>query len=417
MSRRFLKRSILDFLLEAEANYPESPEAVHNSPLLNMIMSLDRDNLTRSFIERNCEAGEIIFKEHEPGNTMYLVWSGRVAIFKGDPSTPTILAFRSAGAIVGEMSVLDNQPRSATVVALDDVRLMGMNRHRFERLLQDYPLMSLTIMEMFSSRLRESDKARNTGELSEKKLKQEVSLLKDEKERLEKLDHLRQETTDLVIHDLRNPLNSIGVSLKMLDVFLPEDVMEKNKEILRIAQASCQHMQHLVDSLLDISRMDAGEIEFSIGELDLRPMMEESIRKFSIINTKNIRLETNIPEDLPLVSADREKIERILINLLDNAYKYTPDEGYIRLSAEQKKDMVQVCVIDNGTGIPKNERRRVFERFAQVPAERGKRRGFGLGLAYCKLAIERHLGEIWAEAGEDEIGSRFCFTLPIATFP
>ena len=417
MSRRYLTRSNLDILLAAESEYPESPEAAHDSPFLNMIMSLERGDLMKSFIERECEAGEIIFIEHEPGDTMYLVWSGRIAIFKGNPSAPTILAYRSAGAIVGEMSVLENQPRSATIVALDDVRLLEMNRYRFERLLQDYPLMSLTIMEMFSSRLRESDEARDTGELSEKKLRQQVSLLQDEKERLEKLDRLRQEMTDLVMHDLRNPLNSIGVSLKMLEVFLPEDIMEKNKEILKVAQASCQHMQHLVDSLLNISRMDAGEIEFSIGELDLRPIMEESMRKFSIINTKDICLETNIPEDLPLVSADRDKIERVLTNLLDNAYKYTPDKGYIHLSAERKKDMVQVCVVDNGPGIPEKERQRVFERFAQVPSERGKRRGFGLGLAYCKLAIERHQGEIWVEASEDEIGSCFCFTLPISTLP
>jgi len=413
MPRRLLTQPQLDKLIAAESDYPEPPEAAHNSPFLNMIMSLDRGDLARSFIERDCLPGEIIFEEDEPGDTMYLIWSGRVAIFMGKADAPTILAYRSAGAIMGEMAVLDNRPRSATVIALEHVKLLGMNRQRFERLLQDYPLMSLTILEMFSSRLRESDEARSTGELSEKKLIQQVSLLQDEKEKLEKLERLRQETTDLVIHDLRNPLNSIGVSLKMLSVFLPEDVMKKNQEILKIAQASCEHLQRLVDSLLDISRMDGGETKFLMGEVDLKPILEEVLRRFFVINTKEIKMETIYTGDLPAVYADREKIERVLMNLLDNAYKYSPDGGVIKLKASTRKDQVQVCVIDNGSGILEKDRERIFERFAQVPEENPIRRGFGLGLAYCKLAIERHQGKIWVEDGEDEIGSKFCFTLPI----
>jgi len=413
MPRRLLTQPQLKNIIAAESDYPISPEAAYNSPFLNMIMSLDRGDLARSFIERDCLPGEIIFEEDEQGDTMYLIWSGRVAIFMGNPDTPTILAYRSAGAIMGEMAVLENQPRSATVVALDDVHLLGMNRQRFESLLQDYPLMSLTIMEMFSSRLRESDEARSTGELSEKKLIQQMNHLQDEKEKQEKLERLRQETTDLVIHDLRNPLNSIGVSLKMLSAFLPEDVMQKNQEILKIAQASCEHLQRLVDSLLDVSRMEEGETIFMMGELDLKPILEEVMRRFLVINTKEIQMETVYEDDLPAVYADREKIERVLTNLLDNAYKYTPDKGSIKLNAIKKKDQVQVCIIDNGPGIPEKDRRRIFERFAQVPEENVIRRGFGLGLAYCKLAIERHQGKIWVEDSEGEIGSSFCFTLPI----
>lgn len=415
MSHQLLTQSQLDLLLAAESDYPESPESAYNSPFLHMIMSIDRGELMESFIEeRNCVPGEIIFKENESGDTMYLVWSGRVAIYKGDPDTPTILAYRGAGAIMGEMAVLENQPRSATVVALDNVRLLGMNRQRFEKLLQDNPLMSLTIMEMFSSRLRESDEARSTGELSEKQLIRQVSALQSEKEQLENLERLRQETTDLVIHDLRNPLNSISVSLKMLTFVLPEDVLEQNQEIINIAQASCERLQRLVDSLLDVSRMEAGETQFSFTEIDLSPLVEESVRRFSVLNTKGITIQTQISTDLPLVTADREKIERVITNLLDNALKYTPDNGEVDVKATRKGEFVQVCIMDTGPGIPEDERERVFERFTQVQTGRIRRRGFGLGLAYCKLAIERHNGQMWVEPGEDEIGSSFCFTLPIA---
>ncbi|HQN42545.1 MAG TPA: ATP-binding protein [Anaerolineaceae bacterium] len=127
-----------------------------------------------------------------------------------------------------------------------------------------------------------------------------------------------------------------------------------------------------------------------------------------------VELRVELPADLPPVLIDEEKIGRVLANLLDNAIKYTPPEGHVTISARQQNGQVAVMVTDTGPGIPAGERERVFERFAQVPGEGQKRRGFGLGLTFCRLTVEAHGGTIHVEAGPNDVGSRFVFTVPAA---
>ena len=122
----------------------------------------------------------------------------------------------------------------------------------------------------------------------------------------------------------------------------------------------------------------------------------------------------DLPEALPTASADRDKIERVVTNLVDNAVKYTPNGGQITLAARAEAEHLLLSVTDTGPGIPEEQRQRIFERFAQVKGDTRARRGFGLGLAYCRLAVEAHGGRIWVEPGPGGVGSRFAFTLPIS---
>ena len=269
MPPRIVKPSLLDHLLVSEAKHPFEPETLYDSPLQHLLVSADRRQLSESFIERNCLPGEIVILEGEAGDTMYLIWSGRVVIVKGDLESPTILDFRGASEIIGEMAILENQPRSASIIALEELRLLGLDRQHFEKLLRETPSVSLRIMETLSSRLRRSDEARSTDELSKKRLNQQVSALQSEKQRLEELQRLRQETTELIIHDLRNPLSVIALAMRMLSLMIPEEILQSNQELLGVAQASCDRMQRLVDSLLEVSRMEAGETRFMMSEVDL----------------------------------------------------------------------------------------------------------------------------------------------------
>jgi len=404
---------LVDDLMAARADHLEPSETGYTSPFTKLLVSTDRDQLSQSFIERSCARGEVVFCEGDEGDTMFLVWSGLVAIIKGEFSSPTILAYRGAGEIFGEMALLENQPRSASIIALEDTRLLGLNRERFEQLLRTTPSVSRSIMEILSARLRRMSEARSTGDLSEKRLHQEVTTLKSEKQRLEELQRLRQETTELIIHDLRNPLSAIAISLQMISLVLPEEVLKANSELLSIAQASTQRMQHLVDSLMEISRMETGEAHFEITAFSLKPMVEDLVQRTIILANSKVKLDADIAPDLPMIVADREKIERVLINLIDNALKYVPEQGHIQISAAQQNGSLQVCVSDTGPGIPAEDRERIFERFTQGTGQKIKRRGFGLGLAYCRLAIERHGGRIWVEEPAEGPGSRFIFTLPL----
>ena len=411
-----VSQQVLNHLLAAQADHPDTPEVPYTSSFIQLLVSADRGQLSQSFSEHRFAAGDVIFHEGAEGDSMFLVWSGRVAIVKGDLESPVILAYRIAGEIFGEMALLENQPRSASIIALEDTRLLELSRNRFEQLLSEQPAVSRSIMEVLSARLRHMTTVRSTGELSEKRLSKQVSVLESEKLRLEELQRLRQETTELIIHDLRNPLSAIAISLKMLTLVLPEAVLQANHELLEIAQTSTQRMQRLVDSLLEVSRMETGEAHFDMRSFNLGPLLHDVVQRNAILARKGVKIDTEIPFNLPIV-ADREKIDRVVVNLLDNALKYTPENGRIWVQAGQKAERVWVSISDTGPGIPAVDRERIFERFTQGSGEKLKRRGFGLGLAYCRLAVEGHGGRIWIQDGPNGIGSRFTFTLPLEQTP
>lgn len=412
----FVSQEVLNHLLAAQADHPDTPEVPYTSSFIQLLVSADRDQLSQSISELRFAAGEVIFHEGADGDSMFLIWSGRVATVKGDLESPVILAYRTAGEIFGEMALLENQPRSASIIALEDTRLLELSRSRFEQLLSEQPAISRSIMEVLSARLRHMTTVRHTGELSEKRLSKQVSVLESEKQRLEELQRLRQETTELIIHDLRNPLSAIGISLNMLTLVLPEAVLQANHELLEIAQTSAQRLQRLVDSLLEVSRMETGEARFDVRSFNLGPLLHDVIQRNAILARKGVKIDTDIPFDLPVI-ADREKIERVLVNLVDNALKYTPENGHIWVQTGQKADSLWLSISDTGPGVPVEDRERIFERFTQGTGDKLKRRGFGLGLAYCRLAIEGHGGRIWVQDGPNGVGSRFTFTLPLEQMP
>ena len=279
----------------------------------------------------------------------------------------------------------------------------------------DLPFVCLSIMEMLSSRLRKTDEALTTGDQSEKHLIKQVSVLKNEKQRLEELRRLQLETSELIIHDLRNPISNITVSLDMLSKTIPEDTTPTNTKILEIAKSNCERLQRLVDTLLEVSRIESGESQFFITNVNFNQLLHETIKQFSTLEKKHIEILLSIQPTLPPIPADRDKLDRVMVNLIDNAIKYSPPNGTIKIEVRMVGDELFTSITDQGPGVPEDQRERIFERFTQVSGESRKHRGFGLGLAYCRLAIEGHCGKIWVEAGEEGSGSCFTFTLP--TFP
>lgn len=384
-----------------------------DSPLMRLLTTIDRDQLNQLMTDHRCVPGEIICLEGDDGDAMYLIWSGRIAVLKGPLTAPTILGFRGPGEIIGEMALLEERPRSATNVALDNARLLRIERERFQEWLRSSPSIGMGIMATLSARLRTADVVRASALQGGQQLIQQVSQLQSEKEELLDLQRVRQETSDLIVHDLRNPLSIIYGTLNMLEMVLPERVFQDNQELLELAATACERMQRLVDSMLDVAKFETGEMPLTLTRTPLAPMFEEAAHR-QIISVKNrgITIQTIVLDDVPAVLVDTEKLDRILANLLDNALKYSPDDVPITLAAEPSGDYVVVSVTDMGPGIPPEERERIFERFTQISDHKPHRRGFGLGLTFCKLAVEAHGGEIWIEPGPGDIGSRFVFTLP-----
>ena len=226
------------------------------------------------------------------------------------------------------------------------------------------------------------------------------------------LDTLRNDLISMIYHDLRSPLANVISSLDVLDTLLPEEGDQTQRTLLEIAIRSTERIQRLVDSLLDIRRLESGQPIANRQPARVQLLAEKAIENvLSNVNSKRQEIKLLTPASLPAVWCDEDMIRRVITNLLENAMKYTPAGSTIYLGASQDRNSVLMWVQDSGPGIPVDERERIFDKFTRLHGSGGPK-GLGLGLAFCKLAIEAHGGRIWVEAGP-ESGACFKFTLPV----
>jgi len=222
--------------------------------------------------------------------------------------------------------------------------------------------------------------------------------------------------SETLVHDLRSPLSSTISALDVIhDSFLSGDPAGIVEPSIQIAQRSSRRMLVMVESILEITRMESGNIELSLSKVNIETLLEESVSEFTTVALEyEVSISVKYASDLPLVRMDKNKIHRVLNNLIDNALKYTPKNGEILITAGiNNQELLEIRVIDSGPGIPKEYQKRIFERFAQIPGMASRKRGSGLGLTYCRLAMEAHGGEIWVDDNPGG-GSVFIFTLPVA---
>lgn len=230
------------------------------------------------------------------------------------------------------------------------------------------------------------------------------------------LEQMREDVTRMIVHDLRSPLAAILGSLELIENVVREQPQGSLLvQALELAARSTERLRDMVDSLLDISRLESGEIKLDRQPYALAALVQSATSLLlPLVEEVGLQLEAQVPQDLPPVEVDESLVERVLINLLDNAVKFTPIGGHITVSAQPGDGAFVHCSIhDTGPGIPREYLEGVFERFVQVPGRSERRRGIGLGLAFCKLAVEAHGGRIWVESTEGR-GSHFHFTLPTA---
>lgn len=237
------------------------------------------------------------------------------------------------------------------------------------------------------------------------------------------LEAYREELTRLMVHDLRSPLASIINGLTTVNRLVnaemsPVDVAD-TRQLMQSILTSANRLSRMVDSLLEIARLESREVKLDLAPVALRDMVDMAVTTLnSSIERHHIDLQIHIPHDLPRVRVDQEKVERVLINLLDNALRYTDEDSTVIVIAHIKRGtrQIQVSVADSGPGIPPQERQRIFEKFRRVPGQQPRRghRGTGLGLALVRAVIEAHGGSIYVEDSGPLPGACFTFTLPIA---
>jgi PAS domain S-box-containing protein len=225
------------------------------------------------------------------------------------------------------------------------------------------------------------------------------------------LDNLREDFIAMVYHDLRSPLANVVSSLGVLSTMFSAEENNTVNSLVGIALRSTERIQRLTNSLLDINRLEAGQPIGNRQSFSPLSLAEDSLDELlTAAKSKNLTIEVDVPSDLPRVFVDGDMIRRVLINLLENAIKFTPAKGNIQIGAKREEGFVQVWVKDSGPGILPAFQEHIFEKFTRLSIKEGSR-GLGLGLAFCRLAIEGHGGRIWVESKEGE-GTKFMFLLP-----
>ena len=225
------------------------------------------------------------------------------------------------------------------------------------------------------------------------------------------LNALREDLTSTMVHDLRNP---VAVVLGSLDLLDPAGQPAEQKEVVRVARQGAQRLLDLVNAILDVNRLESGQMTLEREPLNLAFVVAEVIAMQQILATdKQQTLAAHVPADLPLLQADLELIRRVLQNLIGNAIKFTPPGGQILVSAwlvEGPPAQIIVSVKDNGPGLPLDLQSRLFQKFI---TGRVRGRGSGLGLVFCRLAVEAHGGRIWLEPASGS-GADFRMALPVS---
>ena len=232
--------------------------------------------------------------------------------------------------------------------------------------------------------------------------------------KVEDLSRLKDEFLSIASHELRTPVTSIKGYTQLAKTLIHENDLATSEEYLDIALDQIDRMSRLILELLDVSRIETGRLEIRREPIDWTTFVHDVVQHHHTAISDR-RLALNIPISRKCISGDRDRLEQVLGNLLENAVKYSPEGSEIVVSVEDKGDHLATSVRDRGIGIPADELAQVFERF-----HRGRQvsstnyGGLGLGLYISKQIIERHGGTIWVESAEG-VGTTFYFSLPVAS--
>jgi two-component system clock-associated histidine kinase SasA len=249
------------------------------------------------------------------------------------------------------------------------------------------------------------------------RLSDQIFRLKKEKEELLEQLKFKDQVLAMLAHDLRSPLTAASIAVETLELAQNQpdssQAAQFRGQLHQQARKQFRIMNRMIADLLQASKSMSAQLQVQYGKLYLQSLCDEILLQIGDrLQEKKLTLERDIPQDLPPVYADEELIRQVMLNLLENAIKYTPEGGRISISTlHRTTQKVQVSVCDTGPGIPDEKQERIFEGHFRLKRDESKE-GYGLGLSFCRDIIRVHYGHIWVDSVLDQ-GSCFHFTLPV----
>lgn len=235
-----------------------------------------------------------------------------------------------------------------------------------------------------------------------------------------RVENLQEDLTRMLVHDLRSPIITIQGGLDMIEVMINDNDRAGLIELVNISRTGSTRMLEMINALMNVTQLESGELTIQLDSVDLKGIsIEEGKRFLPVMEHAGITLSINFTKDFPLIRGDSDLLRRVLHNITDNALKFSPDGSRIEIWGRQDPQNpgnVLVGVRDQGLGIRQEDLPRLFEKYSTYQRDQSRRKGTGLGLYFCKLAVEAHNGQIWVESRPGE-GSNFIFRIPIIHLP
>ena len=324
-------------------------------------------------------------------------------------------------------------PEAAPDVVLLDVMMPGMDgfevcrRLRAQAFSQHLPVVMVTALQDMPHRVQALEVGADdflTKPVDEVEVLARVKTLvrtkrgRDELESayraLQRSEGLRDSLSQMLVHDLRTPLTAMIASLDILLSNYREKMDDIQLELLEMCMSSCRHMVNQVNELLDVGKLESGALDLNREEVAAQPLIVDALAQVqSLARNRNIQIAEPDTDAAPKFSADAELLRRVLVNLIGNSLKFCPPGSRLEIEAKRDSESVVFSVRDNGPGIAPENREKIFDKWGQAESSSaGRKISSGLGLTFCRLAVEAHGGRIWVESEVGQ-GSDFRFTIPL----
>lgn len=358
--------------------------------------------------------GTELCREDAVETTFYIILSGKVKVTKVISSEQIrLLKILEPGEFFGEMGLIHDAPRAATVTTLEPTQVLEISKEIFNDILHRSASISLAMAKEVSRRLRENDA------MAIEDLRLKAGELASAYQQLAEQEYARREFLSTIAHELRTPLTSANGFLQILSMGLSQEKPIPDgmlKETIQNASRSLQQIIALINDILFLQEMDLILPRFQ--KIDVKDILQEVIDKNQVrARENNSPIDLEITTDIPTLAGDYRSLERGLSAILDNALKFSPQGGLILLKARLKDEWVEITCQDHGVGVPPDAMPRIFERFFHVDQVGGYMfRGIGLGLPIAKFIIEQHQGKISLESNLNK-GTKVIILLPAKDVP